>query len=158
MSEKLIFPIGFDLEGGVKEASKEWKSTYQKQLQKAIDDKPLKVKIELETKGLDLGKLKEFNKISKEMVAASKANAKIQRDNIAVQERQRLADERVAAAHERTLASVARRKKAEEGLNRVYKTQSGYLQRLFQRMVAYASVAQAFSFIRNIREVTAEFE
>lgn len=156
--EKLIFPIGFDLEEGVKEASKEWKNTYQKQLQKAIDDKPLKVKIELETKGLDLGKLKEFNKISKEMVAASKANAKIQRDNIAVQERQRLADERVAAAHERTLASVARRKKAEEGLNRVYKTQSNYLQRLFQRMVAYASVAQAFSFIRNIREVTAEFE
>ena len=59
MSEKLIFPIGFDLEEGVKEASKEWKSTYQKQLQKAIDDKPLKAKIELETKGLDLGKLKE---------------------------------------------------------------------------------------------------
>ena len=158
MSEKLIFPIGFDLEEGVKEASKEWKSTYQKQLQKAIDDKPLKAKIELETKGLDLGKLKEFNKISKEMVAASKANTKIQRDNIAVQERQRLADERVAAAHERTLASVARRKKAEEGLNRVYKTQGGYLQRLFQRMVAYASVTQAFSFIRNIREVTAQFE
>lgn len=156
--DKLIFPIGFDLEAGIKEASKEWKNTYQKQLQKAIDDKPLKAKIELETKGLDLGKLKEFNKISKEMVAASKANAKIQRDNIAVQERQRLADERVAAAHERTLASVARRKKAEEGLNRVYKTQSGYLQRLFQRMVAYASVTQAFSFIRNIREVTAQFE
>lgn len=156
--EKLIFPIGFDLEEGVKEASKEWKNTYQKQLQKAIDDKPLKAKIELETKGLDLGKLKEFNKISKEMVAASKANAKIQRDNIAVQERQRLADERVAAAHERTLASVARRKKAEEGLNRVYKTQSGYLQRLFKRMVAYASVTQAFSFVRNIREVTAQFE
>lgn len=158
MAEKLIFPIGFDLEEGVREASKEWKSTYQKQLQKAIDDKPLKAKIELETKGLDLGKLNEFNKISKEMVAASKANTKIQRDNIAVQERQRLADERVAAAHERTLASVARRKKAEEGLNRVYKTQSGYLQRLFQRMVAYASVTQAFSFIRNIREVTAQFE
>ena len=158
MSEKLIFPIGFDLEEGVKEASKEWKNAYQKQLQKAIDDKPLKAKIELETNGLDLGKLKEFNKISKEMVAASKANAKMQRDNIAVQERQRLADERVAAAHERTLASVARRKKAEEGLNRVYKTQSGYLQRLFQRMVAYASVAQAFSLIRNIREVTAQFE
>lgn len=158
MSEKLIFPIGFDLEEGVKEASKEWTNTYQKQLQKAIDDKPLKAKIELETKGLDLGKLKEFNKISKEMVAASKANAQIQRDNIAVQERQRLADERVAAAHERTLASVARRKKAEEGLNRVYKTQSGYLQRLFQRMVAYASVTQAFSFIRNIREVTMQFE
>lgn len=158
MSEKLIFPIGFDLEEGVKEASKEWKSTYQKQLQKAIDDKPLKAKIELETKGLDLGMLKEFNKISKEMVAASKTNAKIQRDNIAVQERQRLANERVAAAHERTLAAAARRQKAERGLTNEYKTQGGYLQRLFQRMVAYASVIQAFSFIRNIREVTAQFE
>lgn len=157
-NEKLIFPIGFDLEEGVKEASKEWKSTYQKQLQKAIDDKPLKAKIELETKGLDLGKLKEFNKISKEMVAASKANAKIQRDNIAVQERQRLADERTAAAHERTLAAVARRRKAEEGLNHTYRAQSNYLSRLVQRMVAYASIAQAFSLIRNIRDVTAEFE
>lgn len=158
MADKLIFPIGFDLEEGVKEASKEWKSTYQKQLQKAIDDKPLKAKIELETKGLDLGKLKEFNKISKEMVAASKANAKIQRDNIAVQERQRLADERTAAAHERTLAAVARRRKAEEGLNHTYRAQSNYLSRLVQRMIAYASIAQAFSFVRNIREVTAEFE
>ena len=156
--EKLIFPIGFDLEEGVKEASKEWKSTYQKQLQKAIDDKPLKAKIELDTKGLDLDKLREFNKISKEAVAAAKANAKIQRENIAVQERQRIADERVARQHEMTLASTARRKKAEQGLTREYKNQSTYLSRLVQRMVAYASVAQAFSFVRNIRDVTAEFE
>ena len=170
--EKLIFPIGFDLEEGVKEASKEWKNTYQKQLQKAIDDKPLKAKIELETKGLDLEALKEFNKISKESVKAAQANAKIQKANIQVTERQRIADERVAAAHERTLAATNRRLVAEERLtqakqrsarattaqNEAYKTQSSYLQRLTQRMIAYASITQAFSFLRNIRDVTAEFE
>jgi hypothetical protein len=170
--EKLIFPIGFDLDGGVKEASKEWKSTYQKQLQEAIDKKPLKAKIELQTKGLDLEALKEFNKISKESVKAAQANAKIQKANIQVTERQRIADERVAAAHERTLAATNRRLVAEEKLtqakqrstrattaqNEAYKTQSSYLQRLTQRMIAYASITQAFSFLRNIREVTAEFE
>lgn len=170
--DKLIFPIGFDLDSGVKEASKEWKSTYQKQLQKAIDDKPLKAKIELQTKGLDLEALKELNKISKEAVKAAQANAKIQKANIQVTERQRIADERVAAAHERTLAATNRRLVAEEKLtqakqrstratneqNEAYKTQGGYLSRLFQRMVAYASVAQAFSFVRNVRDVTAEFE
>ena len=170
--EKLIFPIGFDLEEGVKEASKEWKSTYQKQLQKAIDNKPLKAKIELETKGLDLEALKEFNKISKESVKAAQANAKIQKFNIQVTERQRIADERVAAAHERTLAATNRRLVAEERLtqakqrstratiaqNEAYKTQSGYLQLLAKRMIAYATVTQVLSFLRNIRDVTAQFE
>ena len=66
MSEKLIFPIGFDLEEGVKEASKEWKSTYQKQLQKAIDDKPLKVKIDFESKGIDTKEFKQWMALSRE--------------------------------------------------------------------------------------------
>lgn len=170
--DKLIFPIGFDLEGGVKQAEKDWKSTYQKQLQGALDRKPLKAKIELQTKGLDLEVLKEFNKISKESVKAAQANAKIQKANIQVTERQRIADERVAAAHERTLTATNRRLVAEERLTQVkqrstratneqtnaYKTQSSYLQRLIQRMGVYFGLSQAASFIRNIRDVTMQFE
>lgn len=169
MSEKLIFPIGFNLEGGVKEASKEWKSTYQKQLQKAIDDKPLKVKIDFESKGIDT---KEF----KQWMALSREAEKLERERIKnAREWQRVADQaamaetrrtnatnesnaRIERQNRRAEASERRKRDAVERTNAAYKTQSGYLQRLFQRMVAYASVAQAFSFVRNIRDVTAEFE
>lgn len=61
------------------------------------------------------------------------------------------AEDRLANAKKKTTQSTHEQ-------NSAYKTQGGYLQRLFQRMVAYASVTQAFSFIRNIREVTAQFE
>ena len=61
------------------------------------------------------------------------------------------AEDRLANAKKKTTQATHEQ-------NAAYKTQSGYLSRLFQRMVAYASVAQAFSFVRNIRDVTAEFE
>ena len=169
MSEKLIFPIGFDLEEGVKEASKEWKSTYQKQLQKAIDDKPLKVKIDFESKGIDT---KEF----KQWMALSREAEKLERERIKnAKEWQKVADQaamaetrranatnesnaRIERANREAEASEQRKRTAVERTNEAYKRQGGYLSRLFQRMVAYASVAQAFSFVRNIRDVTAEFE
>ena len=167
--EKLIFPIGFDLEEGVKEASKEWKSTYQKQLQKAIDDKPLKVKIDFESKGIDT---KEF----KQWMALSREAEKLERERIKnAKEWQKVADQaamaetrranatnesnaRIERANRKAEASEQRKRTAVERTNTAYKTQGNYLSRLFQRMVAYASVAQAFSFVRNIRDVTAEFE
>lgn len=167
--EKLIFPIGFDLEGGVKEASKEWKNTYQKQLQKAIDDKPLKVKIDFESKGIDT---KEF----KQWMALSREAEKLERERIKnAKEWQKVADQaamaetrranatnesnaRIERANRKAEASEMRKKDAVERTTAAYKTQSSYLSRLVQRMVAYASVAQAFSFVRNVRDVTAEFE
>lgn len=42
--------------------------------------------------------------------------------------------------------------------NNAYNEQSGYLQRLLRRMVAYWSVQQVSSFLTNVRQVTAEFE
>ena len=159
--DKLVFPIGFDLEDGVKQVKKEWENTYHKQLQNAIGKKPLKVKLELDTKalgGLDLDKLKAFKQVAKDAATAAQENAKIQKANISVSERQAIAEERIAAAHERTRAAAARRKKVEQGLNSTYKTQLGYLQRLSQRMAAYASVAYVRHFLRNVREITAEFE
>ena len=66
---------------------------------------------------------------------------------------------RSAVSAEDRLANAKKKNtQATHEQNTAYKTQSTYLSRLVQRMVAYASVTQAFSFIRNIREVTAQFE
>lgn len=169
MSEKLIFPIGFDLEEGVKEASKEWKSTYQKQLQKAIDDKPLKVKIDFESKGIDT---KEF----KQWMALSREAEKLERERIKnAKEWQKVADQaamaetrranatnesnaRIERANREAEASERRKRDAVERTNAAYNSQSTYLTRLLTRMAAYFSIHQAMSFLSNIREVTAEFE
>lgn len=167
--EKLIFPIGFDLEEGVKEASKEWKSTYQKQLQKAIDDKPLKVKIDFESKGIDTKEFKQWMALSREAEKLERERIKNAREWQKVADQAAMAETRRANAtnesnarierqNRKAEASEKRKRDAVERTNEAYKRQGGYLQRLFQRMVAYASVTQAFSFIRNIREVTAQFE
>lgn len=167
--EKLIFPIGFDLEEGVKEASKEWKSTYQKQLQKAIDDKPLKVKIDFESKGIDTKEFKQWMVLAREAEKLERERIKNAKEWQRVADQQAMAETRRANAtnesnarierqNRKAEASERRKRDAVERTNEAYKRQGGYLQRLFQRMVAYASVTQAFSFIRNIREVTAQFE
>lgn len=61
------------------------------------------------------------------------------------------AEDRLANAKKKTT-------QATHAQNSAYKTQSTYLSRLMQRMIAYASVVQAMSFLRNIKDVTAEFE
>ena len=43
--ERLIFPVGFDLDSGVKDASEDWKRI-QKQMQAAIDSRPISVNID----------------------------------------------------------------------------------------------------------------
>ena len=167
--EKLIFPIGFDLEEGVKKAGKDWKNHYRKRLQDAIDSRPLKVKIDFESKGIDTKEFKQW------MVLAREAE-KLERERIKnAREWQRVADQaamaetrrtnatnesnaRIERQNRRAEASERRKRDAVERTNEAYKRQGGYLSRLFQRMVAYASVAQAFSFVRNVRDVTAEFE
>lgn len=75
-----------------------------------------------------------------------------------IAEQKRAATARAENAELRLTQAKKRSTQATHEQNAAYKTQGGYLSRLFQRMVAYASVAQAFSFVRNIRDVTAEFE
>ena len=53
VEERLIFPVGFDLESGAKDASEEWKRV-QKQLQAAIDSRPISVNI-------DAKEIRKFN-------------------------------------------------------------------------------------------------
>lgn len=167
--EKLIFPIGFDLEEGVKQAGREWKNHYRKRLQDAIDSRPLKVKIDFESKGIDTKEFKQWmvlsreaEKIERERIKNAKEWQKVA-DQAAMAETRRAnatneSNARIERANRKAEASEQRKRTAVERTNTAYKTQGNYLSRLFQRMVAYASVAQAFSFVRNVRDVTAEFE
>lgn len=171
MSEKLIFPIGFNLEEGVRQVQKDWKK-HQPEIQKTIDRNPLKLKLELSAKGFNISELKKYIGLSKEIAKANREIAKTRSANaLAAQResRQRVQETteldqikqkkaQAALTEERLTQAKQRSANATERQNTAYKTQGGYLSRLFQRMVVYASVAQAFSFVRNIRDVTAEFE
>ena len=171
MSEKLIFPIGFDLEEGVRQVQKDWKK-HQPEIQKTIDRNPLKLKLELSTRGLDIRQLKDYIGLSREIAKANREIAKTRSENaLAAQResRQRVqeateldqirrkkaqaitAEERATQAKQRSIAATERQ-------NAAYNSQGVYLQRLIQHMRVYFSLHTAFSFLRNIREVTAEFE
>lgn len=75
-----------------------------------------------------------------------------------IAEQRRAATARAETAELRLAQAQQRTTRATERQNKAYKTQETYLQRLAKRMIAYAGVHQVFSFLRNIREVTAEFE
>ena len=262
--DKLIFPIGFDLEEGVAKVEKDW-GKMQKRLQdtfksqtiqvdadisKAVLDKlyakfegliktmeskapQIKLKmpdtvdfeqeinrLKVQLKSINLGELtdaeskdlylyirqlealakalKEVNKQEQLRQANNPANKALQEaraqekltrakanDALAEQRRAKIATEtarqseinnrsaqRGAVIAEQKRAATARAEQAElrltqakerstaatERQNVAYKTQSTYLARLAQRMIAYASVSQVLQFLRNVREVTAQFE
>lgn len=48
MADKIIFPIGFDLNEGVEEAGKAWNDKYAERLEKAMANRSVKVKIDLD--------------------------------------------------------------------------------------------------------------
>lgn len=182
MSEKLIFPIGFDLEEGVKKVESDWKKTYRKRIQSVVDENPIKIKLDFDANGVNLKDYKEYISLSKQAQKLQQEKLKTDREAERVAEQRAKKEKELARAEnerarsaviaEQQRAATARAENAELRLTRAkersaqatheqnaaYKTQSTYLSRLVQRMVAYASVAQAFSFIRNIRDVTAEFE
>ena len=169
--ERLIFPLGFDVEGGVKEIEKDWPG-YHKKLQKMVNKTPLKIKLEIDSKGLDLKSLRDYNKLTKEAALAAKRAADVESKRALARQRQSAA--RVAEATEE--ARIARIKaqaemaqlrlndaqqngvRGAERLNSAYSKQSTYLSRLVQRMSVYFGLHQLTGMIRNIREITAEFE
>lgn len=168
----MIFPVGFDLDSGVKQAEKDWKSTYHKKLQKAIDQTPLKVKLQIDAKNLDLKSLRDYNKLTKEAALTAKRAADVESKRALARQRQsaaRVAEatEEARIAKEKANSALAQMRlndaqangvrRANE-LNGAYATQSSYLQRLVQRMGVYFGIRQVVSMIRNIREITAEFE
>lgn len=169
--ERLMFQLGFDLESAVEGVEKDWPG-YHKKLQKMVDKTPLKLKLKLDAKGLDLKSLRDYNKLTKEAALAAKRAADVEAK--AAMARKRASDMRVAEATEE--ARIAKIKaqsemaqlrlndaqqngvRGAERLNSAYSKQSTYLSRLVQRMGVYFGLHQVAGMIRNIREITAEFE
>lgn len=170
--EKMIFPVGFDLDSGVKQAEKDWKSTYHKKLQKAVDKTPLKVRLKIDAKNLDLKSLRDYNKLTKEAALSAKRLADVESKRALARQRQsgaRVAEAteeaRIAKAKAQSEMAQLRLNDAQKNglhhanqLNTAYSRQSSYLQRLVQRMGLYFGIRQVTSIIRGIREITAEFE
>lgn len=171
MANKLIFPIGFDLEGGVKQVEKDW-ANVQKRLQKTIDKSPLKLDLKLSSKDLDISGLKEYIRLANQAEKANKELAKA-RSEVALA-RQRESRTRVQEATE---LDQIRQKQAQAEMaeirltnaknngatatrrqNKAYGTQLTYIQRLMQRLAIVGGLYQAIGFVTRIREVTAEFE
>ena len=171
MAEQLIFPIGFDLEDGVKQVEKDWADA-QKRLQKTIDKNPLKLDLKLSSKDLDITGLKEYIRLANEAGKANKELAKA-RSEVALA-RQRESRTRVQEATE---LDQIRQKQAQAEMaeirlanaknngatatrrqNKAYGTQLTYIQRLMQRLAIVGGLYQAIGFVTKIREVTAEFE
>lgn len=186
-NEKLIFPIGFDLEEGVKQVQKDWKSTYRKQLQDTVDKTPLKIKLDLDNKVLkSLSKMsssvKSETKKTKDAIGGLKSQLKALSDEwnkLSASQRagvegSRLREQyrglsREAAGYSSTLRSAVssedrlanaktKTTKVTRTQNTAYATQSSYLSRLITRMAAYMSIHQVLSWVKQLREVTAEFE
>lgn len=170
--ERLIFPVGFDLDAGVKEAEKDWKNIYYKRLQKAIDKTPLKVKLNIDAKGLDLKSLRDYNKLTKEAALAAKRAADVESKRALARQRQSAArvaeateEARIAKAKAQSEMAQLRLNHAQQnGLNYTrqltgaYSKQSTYLSRLVQRLGLYFGLRKFAGLIRNIRDITMEFE
>lgn len=169
--ERLIFPLGFDVESGVKEIKKDWPG-YHKKLQKMVDKTPLKLKLKLDAKGLDLKSLRDYNKLTKEAALAAKRAADVASKRALQREREskaRVAEATEAAkiakakaqqeAAEVRLASAKERAaKASRSQTIEYGRQMGYIERLITRLGVYTGIYAAAGMIRDIRETTAEFE
>lgn len=170
--EKLVFGIGFDLDEAVKQVENEWKTTYHKKLQKAIDKTPLTIKLKLDSKDIDLKSLREYVRMTKEAATVAKIAADAEAKRALA--RKRNSDARVAEATEE--ARIAQKTaqseyaqlrlaeaqkygtRATSQLSSALNLQSTYLGRLIQRMGIYFGFHQFASMLRNIRETTAEFE
>lgn len=159
------------MEGGVKEVEKDWPG-YHKRLQKMVNKTPLKIKLNIDSKGLDLKSLRDYNKLTKEAALAAKRAADVESKRALA--RQRQSNARVAEATEE--ARIAKAKAQAEmaelrlndakqngvqhtrNMNAEYKKQTTYISRLVQRLGLYAGIYKAAGMLRDIRETTAEFE
>lgn len=185
--EKMMFPVGFDLEGGIIEAQKEWPAL-QKRLQKTLDGKPLTIKVTAKTTEqfeTFSGKMKtSINDIRKNLASLEKQwdsmdkDQKFDKDGNLTKEAQEIVrkynEMKVALdSYGQSLSQISnkikksandeikaqqKKEKAIRKTNSAYKAQSSYISRLIQRLGIYTSIYAAAGMLRDIRETTAEFE
>ena len=183
----MMFPVGFDLEGGIIEAQKEWPAL-QKRLQKTLDGKPLTIKVTAKTTEqveTFSGKMKtSINDIRKNLASLEKQwdsmdkDQKFDKDGNLTKEAQEIVrkynEMKVALdSYGQSLSQISnkikksandeikaqqKKEKAIRKTNSAYKDQSSYISRLIQRLGIYTSIYAAAGMLRDIRETTAEFE
>lgn len=169
--ERLIFPLGFDVEGGIEEIESDW-PRYHKKLQKMVDKTPLKIRLNIDSKGLDLKSLRDYTKLTKEAAKAAKDAADIESKRALARQRQSAAKVAEATEEARIAKTKAQAEMAElrlndakengvrhtRNLNTEYRKQENYISHLIKRLVLYRGIYGAASMLRDIRETTAEFE
>ena len=171
MADNLKFPIYFDLDGAVSQASKDWNDTYADKLEKSLGKRPVKVKLSFDLKNIDklddvkkrlegikaLQGLEKFKGIQLPELQRAMAN-KLNMDTLQAPEKLRLQQERVRLANERLILSQQRVAEQNMRTGRSYKDLGGYIDRLVKRIAVYYSINKVSEFLTNVREVTAEFE
>ncbi|MCM1301916.1 MAG: tape measure protein [Bacteroides cellulosilyticus] len=186
--DKLIFPIGFDLEKGVKEAAAD-SDKFLKRIASAIEKHPISVKVQLDQKsGLSSTIKAETQRATKELTGLKKEMAEINRQWNALSASDRggevgarlmaryreltqeakgytstLAaairqEDRLARQREKSANAAAKAAQRTREYNDELKSQDGYLSRLIKRLAVYAGFSAIRSFLTGVREVTAEFE
>lgn len=176
MANNLIFPIGFDLEQGLKDAMKDGDKALIK-MAEALSKNPIVIKVKLDSttasSGLS-GLKKEIAELNRQWNAlAPNDRAGVVGAHLREQYRQ-LADaaagytstlgaavkleDRLAAQREKSANAAINAAKKTREYNKELKSQAGYVSRLIKRLTVYASFREVGNFLTNIREVTAQFE
>ena len=176
MADRLVFPIGFDLEAAVKEAQGNAPRLLRR-LQTTINSKPLAVNLKIDDAGS--GSIKEINARLKTIVKEWNNLTEAQRitnkttGEYTAEAKKLLAEyTRLIGAtnsYARTLKQIdseaKKAAKAQEKLaerankaSQEFKNQEGYVSRLVKRLAVYAGFSAVSGFLTSVREVTAEFE
>lgn len=185
---KLIFPIGFDLEKGVKEAQNDVDG-YLGRIAAAVEKHPITVKVQLDQKpGLSTAVRAESQRATRELAGFKKEMAEINRQWNALSARDRGGDmgarlmaryreltqeakgytstvgaavkleDRLAKQRERSANAATNAAQKTREYNNELKSQDGYISRLVKRLAVYAGFSAIRTFLTSVRDVTAEFE
>lgn len=178
--DKLIFPIGFDLNEGVKEALKDGDKAIER-LYNALAKKPITVKLKIDSGEALSRSAKTLSGLKKEMAEINREwNALSAGDRGGVLGAQIMARYRALTqeakgytstvgaavrledklAREREKSANAAEKAAQKTreYNKELSNQSSYVNNLLGKIVALWSIHSIQSFVTGVREVTAEFE
>lgn len=178
--DKLIFPIGFDLNEGVKEALKDGDKAIER-LYNALAKKPITVKLKIDSGEALSRSAKTLSGLKKEMAEINREwNALSAGDRGGVLGAQIMARYRALTqeakgytstvgaavrledklAREREKSANAAEKAAQKTreYNKELSNQSSYVNNLLSKIVALWSIHSIQSFVTGVREVTAEFE
>lgn len=178
--DKLIFPIGFDLNEGVKEALKDGDKAIER-LYNALAKKPITVKLKIDSGEALSRSAKTLSGLKKEMAEINREwNALSAGDRGGVLGAQIMARYRALTqeakgytstvgaavrledklAREREKSANAAEKAAQKTreYNKELSNQSSYVNNLLRKMVVLWSIHNIQSFVTGVREATAEFE